>query len=262
MHARCDDLCAHPSLSLRVSPSLCPCVQEHNFAGVLAWLMGGLSHVARLCLMFDVSAAHGQSIGGGAIFLLLSGAMIILVYFFLAYRSSLSATVAAVSAAVMSIFLSAALFHASSLNHVAPGSAIGAAVGLWLYALLVYPMMCLRPLQNYVWMMEGANIVVWTSVLCDTQQRGSTASERRMGQQHRSLVLVLRCALSLCCVPQMATGVLFCLRQLRRLIARKRARFSLSFRLGILPRSKLEESTRIPTEFELLLFAWPLAVVV
>lgn len=138
---------------------------EHNFAGVLAWLMGGLSHVARVCLIFDVSAAHGQSIGGGAIFLMLSSAMIILTYFFYAYRKSLSATVAAISAAAMSVFLSAALFHASSLNHVAPGSAIGAAVGLWLYALLVYPMLCMRQLQPYVWMCEVANIVVWTWLL-------------------------------------------------------------------------------------------------
>jgi hypothetical protein len=98
--------------------------------------MGGFSHIARICLLWDVMRAHGHDLGGGTIFLLLSGFFVILVYFFYAYRSSLSAKVAAISAALMSLFLSAALFHASSLNHVAPGAAIGAAVGLWLYALL------------------------------------------------------------------------------------------------------------------------------
>ena len=172
-----------------------PLVQEHNFAGVLAWLMGGLSHVARLCLMFDVSAAHGQSIGGGAIFLMLSSAMIILVYFFYAYRSSLSATVAAISAAAMSVFLSAALFHASSLNHVAPGSAIGAAVGLWLYALLVYPMMCMRQMQSYVWMLEGCNTLVWTSVFGDSSSTGSTAGTAGSSSfTHPCIALCLCCA--------------------------------------------------------------------
>lgn len=109
---------------------------EHNFMGVLAWLMGGLSHIARTCLLWDVMRAHGHDMGGGTIFLLLSSFFVILAYFFFAYRNSLSAKVAAISAALTSIFLAISLFHAASLNHVAPGAAIGAAVGLWLYALL------------------------------------------------------------------------------------------------------------------------------
>ena len=80
--------------------------------------------------------AHGESMGGGTLFLLLFGSSVLAVYFFYAYRSSLSARVAAVSHALMALALSFALFHASNLNHVAPGSAIGAAVGLWMYALL------------------------------------------------------------------------------------------------------------------------------
>ena len=113
-----------------------PSFFQHNFAGVVAWLMGGLSHIARACLMWDVMRAHGHEIGGGTILLLLASMFVIIAYFFFAYRSSLSAKVAAITAALMSIFLSIALFHASSLNHVAPGAAIGAGVGLWLYALL------------------------------------------------------------------------------------------------------------------------------
>lgn len=140
---------------------------EHNFAGVLAWLMGGLCHIARLCLLWDVMAAHGHEIGGGTLFLLLSSFCVICTYFFYAYRNSLSAKVAAVTAALMSVFLACALFHASALQHVAPGSAIGAAVGLWIYAILVYPMMALTTMQNYVFIFEGINILCWTwLVLC------------------------------------------------------------------------------------------------
>lgn len=80
--------------------------------------------------------AHGETMGGGTLFLLLFGFSVLAVYFFYAYRSSLSARVAAVSHALMALALSSALFHASNLSHVAPGSAIGAAVGLWMYALL------------------------------------------------------------------------------------------------------------------------------
>jgi hypothetical protein len=140
---------------------------ERNFAGVVAWLMGGLSHIARMCLLWDVSYAHGHEIGGGTIFLLLSSFFVLVTYFFYAYRSSLSAPVAAVSSALLSLFLSAALFGASSMQHVAPGSAIGAGVGLWMYALLVYPMMCMKTLQNWSWVLEGVNIMCWTwLVLC------------------------------------------------------------------------------------------------
>jgi len=134
---------------------------SHDLSGALAWLFGGCGLLARLCLAWDVLRAHGKDMGVGALFLLLLGGAVLLLYFFYAYRSSFSSTVAAISQAVLDVIVALALLHAAALNHVAPGAAIGAAVALWIHAIVVYPMMCVSSLDSYIWLLECANLLIW-----------------------------------------------------------------------------------------------------